>query len=1313
MLNSMSLLVVSTALSGQVVAGGPVYPDGLDILRAADTLPQIQMILDSSCSMGWTASANPNCPYYEFVSGICPTCYSRLDLLKAAMTGCQVATDGILDLPFASRALFALRLFGTGGIDGLSTNGGFDTAGGNLAVLQNDILSMSASGGTPLGSQYAAGALYQTQFFRFDGTPGTCATTTMNGGTNSCNNTLECRQNYLVVMSDGESNGPSSSYNFVSGVPGVTVNDLSGSAPHTDHAAAYMVRDVSVGGFVPVDTDDDVVGRQDIRTYTVAFSAPAAAANLLQNMATAGLGNSYSPTTYGELAGAFQDIILQIIARSNVSFSPGTLQNEGLFSGNYVYQTSFRPFDRGYWLGTTKKYCVDPNLTGLGPSSAECLFLRSGGTATGALLTNPTPTDMWTLTNSQVATTGGTGQIVANQMGVNLLAPGTIPGAPYAGRKILTWAPGNPVWIRITDPSSITPTFTQTSGSCRHAELINKLFGYTDQTAGTSNCTGVAALPIAVDIWPVGDTINGSTTLIRYNDSCELGAGNCFLAVNSNDGMLHFYDTFNGREVTAVIPGHLWSDNLVAQNKMADIMDQPTLDEMRRYYFDGKSRLYHEDLDGNGNIDAGERAYLIVGLGRGGRQFLKFDVSTNFGGDPEATGVAPQALMVDDQQSSLRHLRETWNPMWVGNFRETVSQTVVPTGIFASGHDREDDIRTVDFGSGAIGGLPPNPVPATLTDNCNNASGCTAVSISPEEHALSTAIDTICTTLEGTLGISIPPLVRPTLCNPAQCTPCDTPNPMCTSGIGPLEMATLLITPTAKPCYDWAGWGTMPGSPLAGVGGGAGYTIPLGPFQATPGNGDKAFRINFSSVNMQPNDYISVTDSTGNEVVRYTGNAGAPTTPWIYDTNGFRFVITTDGVDDVAAGGWTIGSVEYQLGNVGPPSAITRKPSIYFVDLRSFNHDFASPPGLSQTSFNDVPTNNQQESAVLARITRDCSDSPASANGVCVDASMQPALAAMTCPISAEVTVFREGGLFRTAYVGDECGQIWAIDRTPSTTPPPGGFFRVRRLAHLNNVDATGMPLVGDAKDFRRIFTKLDVAVSTCTGSRRLGVYFGTGNVQRPALDLYLRNAAITTPPSVTPASIIWPAVTPGSDATGGTPDVDVFGVVWDDGVKGDIGLEDMFNATTVTQVDYTNGAFATQTQNGWYIMTGRDEKVLRDPLVIDGVAYFKTYDPTIKATECVSATGIDSVFAVDNCNAAPLGDTNGSGTTNANDRRVWQGQTDIGGNLMLYTPPDGPPVVTTGTPAPGGVAEPMLPSRPNRRAVRLFMWRLNVDPQF
>jgi hypothetical protein len=86
-------------------------------------------------------------------------------------------------------------------------------------------------------------------------------------------------------------------------------------------------------------------------------------------------------------------------------------------------------------------------------------------------------------------------------------------------------------------------------------------------------------------------------------------------------------------------------------------------------------------------------------------------------------------------------------------------------------------------------------------------------------------------------------------------------------------------------------------------------------------------------------------------------------------------------------------------------------------------------------------------------------------------------------------------------------------------------------------------------------------------------------------------------------------------------------------------------------------------------------------------------------------------VLAFDNCNARPLQDSNRDGTVDANDRQVWTGETDIGGNLMVLTPARGDSFVAVGN---TGVAErAALPARAGRRNLKLFLWRTELSPIF
>ena len=53
----------------------------------------------------------------------------------------------------------------------------------------------------------------------------------------------------------------------------------------------------------------------------------------------------------------------------------------------------------------------------------------------------------------------------------------------------------------------------------------------------------------------------------------------------------------------------------------------------------------------------------------------------------------------------------------------------------------------------------------------------------------------------------------------------------------------------------------------------------------------------------------------------------------------------------------------------------------------------------------------------------------------------------------------------------------------------------------------------GEARDFRKMFSRLDLVPSTCTGRKSVGIYFGTGNAQRPTSADELSGApAVATP---------------------------------------------------------------------------------------------------------------------------------------------------------------------------------------------------------
>ncbi len=1228
MLSSGLILMVASGSMGQVP-----FPDQLDILRGADTRPQIEMVLDTSGSM-FAGGVTTSCAYYynTIKNGALDPTYPlvRFEMLAAVLSGCQTATDGIFD-KWASRVSFAIREFG-GTWDvpsqawysriSVPTGAGF-SSNPSLTALETAVLNLVPQGITPISEVYAQAARNISSYFN-----------------NS--NSATCRQNFIVLMTDGDGTGWTTTTNIQTlalgaGNAPVTFGDGQPSGP--DAAARHLAFQDGLFG-VPVDSLPNVTGVQPIRTYTISLGngITAAGQSLLSNMASGGGGQYYPATSYTQLDAAFSQIILSIVARSNVGFSTGTIQGDGLFSGNYVYTSSFKPYQAANWFGTTKKHCITPaNAT-----DTTCVFMDDGSN-TGTLITNPTPLDIWSNTSVMAADVGGTGAMIwSNLFGGVTSATAPVPSNPLGRRNILTWRPGTSAYVPVDGTGTWSRLDSYATTDCNHYALMNKLHGYTQQV---QDCANADYAPVALEQWPIGDVVNGDTIIMKYSRTCEQATDNCWVVNVANDGMIHFYNSVNGVESSAVIPGYLWESTQVVTHQLRDLSNQPNLQELRKFYFDGGVRLFHDDVNANGYIDNGENAKLIAGLGRGGKSYIMWDMTT-FNGTPTASNNPPLELMVDED-SSFRNLRETWAAPWLGRYRQ--NNSIYDVAIFASGHDRNLDAPTANIGGTFAAGLP---VP------------------SGDQGRNKTNED--CSTFMGRAGPA--GAAGAVLCNqplPASCTPCNT-----TAACLGLVM-----------CYDWPGW---IGNPLAGVfgasgGPGVGHNILLGPFSWSDANSYAVgFQVHFEEFDLQAGDYMAFYDSNMNEVGRMVGTASSfnERSPWIDDTS-FYVRLVTDGIDSGTTTGFEIKHM-HLLRRTTVPSG-TWRPTIYTVDLNAWN----APAGSTSGEFVDRPGtgDTRQESGVLLRIVSDC-EGLEQAGEVCLDATgsagqpPQPDLAYMTCAISMEPAILDEGGLAEGIYWGDECGQIFRATRDTS------GVWSAKRLLATNQLAGNGRTVTGNSKDFRKIFADLELVRSNCTGATAVGVYFGTGNMQRAGELDNLRD----------------PAVADFSNTQAVTPNMeDVYGVVWDyPGLPQDADLNDLENVTNAIQVVDPRANLAT---NGWFIETYG--AVLRAPLVFDGVAYFREFILQSPATECISARSGESTIAVNNCTARPATDGDGSQIVGDStfDRYVEFTRVDIGGDMVLYTPARGLPTVITGGAAP-------LKTAP-RRATKFLMWRTIVDPLF
>lgn len=455
------------------------------------------------------------------------------------------------------------------------------------------------------------------------------------------------------------------------------------------------------------------------------------------------------------------------------------------------------------------------------------------------------------------------------------------------------------------------------------------------------------------------------------------------------------------------------------------------------------------------------------------------------------------------------------------------------------------------------------------------------------------------------------------------------------------------------PCYDTGYWATNPATAVP-------MNVQLGPLKfKTSTQRGAAYRVRFDRFVLGPGDRLDIKDGRGKVHMSYSGSTlDHGVSGWLYDEEGLGFYLNfvTNGIDSAHIG-WSILSIDWVpvADEAVAVSVPAHNPTLYVLDDDKWN-------GTSPRSFTGPAAG-----SVLIRAAKSCLSSD---TGTCLDASTVPALANLVCPITGEVSAYNEGDTLRALYFGTECGEIWKL-----FTNDGGISWSVKRLLTLNTPGRTGA-----SKDFRKIFRRLDIVPTACPGARAVGVYFGTGNEQRPQARDELADTTLNT----------------GRD---------IVGVLWDDGNINEQRIGDLQDISSAAYHTVDARTVWSGGKKGWYFELGNQERMLRDPLVFEGVSYYKTRQPTTSASECSEGDGLDRVYAVDNCNGDAIRDSNADGSiTNAGDRQVWTGSTDIGGNLLVFTPKNEAPIISV-APTDENTNARLNPTR-TRNIPRVFQWR-------
>lgn len=187
----------------------------------------------------------------------------------------------------------------------------------------------------------------------------------------------------------------------------------------------------------------------------------------------------------------------------------------------------------------------------------------------------------------------------------------------------------------------------------------------------------------------MGDPLHSVPKIVKYaipSGDTETVREIAFFGTNM--GYLHAIDISTGEEVWSYIPDEFVKD--LDEFYKDVVIENP---EDHKYGLDGQVLLVHADADRDARVDGNspdEKAYLVVGMRRGGNSYHVLDISDLN---------APEYLYkIDNNTANASNLGQTWSEPKFGNIRYNGQLKTVL--MFGGGYDsaRDDTVKYVEIG---------------------------------------------------------------------------------------------------------------------------------------------------------------------------------------------------------------------------------------------------------------------------------------------------------------------------------------------------------------------------------------------------------------------------------------------------------------------------------------------------------------------------------------------------------------------------------------------------------------------------------------
>ena len=472
-----------------------------------------------------------------------------------------------------------------------------------------------------------------------------------------------CQTNHIVFLSDGV---PTSNTAIS------RVKNLIGGSPSCDPAQGNEACGRELATWLDTtDHNQNIARSQNISTYTIGFNIQS---NFLSDLATSGGGTYYDAASSDELVKVFQNILGDVLAVDTSFVAPGATVNQfnRLTHRNDIYFALFKPNERPTWDGNLKRYHVGADSNGditIQDKNGNLAVDRESG-----FFSNQAQSWWSDSVDGNSVEKGGAAS--------NLSLSG--PGGS-GDRRVFTFT-GNTIPASGVDLTANAQRLHESNTSITEAKI-----GLTSGTAAerAERRTDLLKWARGVDVQDddldgetsdarlhIGDPMHARPVILNYENGANT---HTTIFVATNEGLLHAIEQENGTELFAFMPQELLT------NLNPFFEDQQST--KHPYGLDGDMSIWHEDTNENVTVDAGEKAYLFVGMRRGGDQIYAFDVSNRL--NPKLV------WQIKGGTGDFEQLGQTWSKAVPTSIM--VNNSIRKVLIFGGGYDTNQDPNTANL----------------------------------------------------------------------------------------------------------------------------------------------------------------------------------------------------------------------------------------------------------------------------------------------------------------------------------------------------------------------------------------------------------------------------------------------------------------------------------------------------------------------------------------------------------------------------------------------------------------------------------------